>query len=152
MSRRDYYDVLGVSRGATDQEIKSSYRKLAFTHHPDRNPGSKDAEEKFKEAAEAYAVLADPDKRRMYDRFGHAGLGGAATGGFDEDSGDGAVRDFLRSLETRVHTVWAARRGLRDIAIAKVNADEFAFVRTVVRIDAVIRTTGLPARQVPVTL
>ena len=77
---------------------------------------------------------------------------GASTGGFDEESGDGAVRDFLRSLETRVHTVWAARPGLRDIAIAKVNADEFAFVRTVVRIDAVIHTTGLPARQVPVTL
>jgi uncharacterized membrane protein len=77
---------------------------------------------------------------------------GAATGGFDEDSGDGAVRDFLRSLDTRVHTVWAARPGLQDVAVAKVMADEFAFVRTVVRIDAVIRTTGLPARQVPVTL
>jgi uncharacterized membrane protein len=77
---------------------------------------------------------------------------GAATGGFDEDSGDGAVRDFLRSLDTRVHTVWAARPGLKDVAVAKVMADEFAFVRTVVRIDAVIRTTGLPARQVPITL
>jgi len=77
---------------------------------------------------------------------------GASTGGFDEDSGDGAVRDFLRSLDTRVHTVWGARPGLRDVAVARVMADEFAFVRTVVRIDAVIRTTGLPARQVPVTL
>lgn len=77
---------------------------------------------------------------------------GASTGGFDEDSGDGAVRDFLRSLDTRVHTIWAARPGLRDVAVAKVMADEFAFVRTVVRIDAVIRTTGMPARQVPVTL
>lgn len=77
---------------------------------------------------------------------------GSSTGGFDEDSGDGAVRDFLRSLDTRVHTVWAARKGLKDVAVARVNADEFAFVRTVVRIDAVIRTTGLPARQVPVTL
>jgi uncharacterized membrane protein len=77
---------------------------------------------------------------------------GAATGSFDEDSGDGAVRDFLRSLETRVHTVWAARDGLKDVAVAKVNADEFAFVRTVVRIEAVVRTTGLPARKVPVTL
>ena len=74
---------------------------------------------------------------------------GAATGSFDEDSGDGAVRDFLRSLDTRVHTVWAARDGLKDVAVAKVMADEFAFVRTVVRIEAVIRTTGLPARQVP---
>ena len=77
---------------------------------------------------------------------------GSATGGFDEDSGDGAVRDFLRSLDTRVHTIWAARPGLKDVAVAKVMADEFAFVRTVVRIDAVIRTTGLPARTVPVTL
>ncbi|MEO8554070.1 MAG: glutamine amidotransferase, partial [Kofleriaceae bacterium] len=77
---------------------------------------------------------------------------GAATGSFDEDSGDGAVRDFLRSLDTRVHTVWAARDGLQDLAVSKVNADEFAFVRTVVRIEAVIHTTGLPARQVPVTL
>src|SRR5215468_7729861 len=77
---------------------------------------------------------------------------GASTGGFDEDSGDGAVRDFLRSLDTRVHTVWAARPGLRDVAVARVMADEFAFVRTVVRIDAVIRTTGLPTRQVAVTL
>ncbi|HTR55893.1 MAG TPA: glutamine amidotransferase [Kofleriaceae bacterium] len=77
---------------------------------------------------------------------------GAATGGFDEDSGDGAVRDFLHSLDTRVHTVWAARDGLRDRAVAKVMADEFAFVRTVVRIDAVIHTTGLPRGTVPVTL
>jgi len=77
---------------------------------------------------------------------------GAATGSFDEDSGDGAVRDFLRSLDTRVHTVWAARDGLQDLAVSKVMADEFAFVRTVVRIEAVIHTTGLPARQVPVTL
>ena len=83
MSKRDYYEVLGVSRSATEQEIKSAYRKLALKHHPDRNPGDKEAEEKFKEAAEAYAILADTDKRHMYDRFGHAGLGGAATGGFD---------------------------------------------------------------------
>src|SRR5262249_5792288 len=77
---------------------------------------------------------------------------GAATGSFDEDSGDGAVRDFLRSLDTKVHTVWAAREGLKDVAVAKVMADEFAFVRTVVRIAAGIRTTGMPAGKVPVTL
>jgi uncharacterized membrane protein len=77
---------------------------------------------------------------------------GAATGGFDEESGDGAVRDFLHSLDTKVHTVWAARSDLKDVAVAKVMADQFAFVRTVVHIDAVIHTTGLPARQVPVTL
>jgi molecular chaperone DnaJ len=78
VSKRDYYEVLGVSRDAGDPEIKSAYRKLALKHHPDRNPGSKEAEDKFKEAAEAYAVLADEDKRRMYDRFGHAGLGSGA--------------------------------------------------------------------------
>jgi molecular chaperone DnaJ len=83
VSKRDYYEVLGVARNGTDQDIKSAYRKLALKYHPDRNPGNKEAEEKFKEAAEAYAVLADTDKRHMYDRFGHAGLGGAATGGFD---------------------------------------------------------------------
>jgi molecular chaperone DnaJ len=83
VSKRDYYEVLGVARTATDQEIKSAYRKLALKYHPDRNPGDKDAEDRFKEAAEAYSVLADTDKRHMYDRFGHAGLGGAATGGFD---------------------------------------------------------------------
>ncbi|MBA3397699.1 MAG: hypothetical protein H0T89_34060 [Deltaproteobacteria bacterium] len=77
---------------------------------------------------------------------------GASTGGFAEDSGEGVVRDFLKALDTRVHTVWAARSGLKDVAVARVMADEFAFVRTVVRIDAVIRTTGLPARKVPVTL
>jgi uncharacterized membrane protein len=77
---------------------------------------------------------------------------GSATGSFDEDSGDGAVKDFLRSLDTHVHTVWAARDGLKDVAVTRVNADEFAFVRTVVRIEAVLRTTGLPARKVTVTL
>jgi molecular chaperone DnaJ len=83
VSTRDYYDVLGVARGASEQEIKSAYRKLAFKFHPDRNPGSKDAEDKFKEAAEAYAILADAEKRSLYDRFGHAGVRGAGAGGFD---------------------------------------------------------------------
>jgi len=81
VSKRDYYEVLGVTRTATEAEVKSAYRKLALKFHPDRNPGDKSAEEHFKEAAEAYAVLADPDKRHMYDRFGHAGLGAAATAG-----------------------------------------------------------------------
>ncbi len=81
MTKRDYYEVLGVVRTASDAEIKSAYRKLALKYHPDRNPGNKEAEDRFKEAAEAYAVLADADKRHLYDRFGHAGLGVAATGG-----------------------------------------------------------------------
>ncbi len=82
--KRDYYEILGVQRGAADQEIKSAYRKLALQYHPDRNPNNPDAEEKFKEASEAYAVLADSEKRGVYDRFGHAGLGGSGAGaGFD---------------------------------------------------------------------
>jgi molecular chaperone DnaJ len=81
--KRDYYEVLGVSRNASEQEIKSSYRKLALQFHPDRNPGNQEAEEKFKEAAEAYSVLSDAQKRANYDRFGHAGVGGAASAGFD---------------------------------------------------------------------
>jgi len=80
VSKRDYYEILEVSRTANDQEIKSSYRKLALKFHPDRNPGDKSAEEKFKEAAEAYAILSDGDKRARYDRFGHAGVGGGAQG------------------------------------------------------------------------
>ena len=84
MSKRDYYEVLGVAREATEVQIKSAYRKLALKYHPDRNPGDKQAEDAFKEAAEAYAVLADAQKRGLYDRFGHAGVSGAASGaGFD---------------------------------------------------------------------
>jgi molecular chaperone DnaJ len=80
--KRDYYDILGVARGASEQEIKSAYRKLALQYHPDRNPGNSEAEEKFKEAAEAYSVLSDAQKRANYDRFGHAGVGSAAGAGF----------------------------------------------------------------------
>ena len=78
VSKRDYYEVLGVEREATDQQIKSAYRKLALKYHPDRNPDDHKAEESFKEAAEAYAVLADREKRGLYDRFGHAGVGAGA--------------------------------------------------------------------------
>lgn len=86
MSKRDYYEVLGVAREATDAQIKSAYRKLALQFHPDRNPGDAAAEESFKEAAEAYSVLADAQKRTLFDRFGHAGVSGAGGGagaGFD---------------------------------------------------------------------
>ena len=86
MSKRDFYEVLGVGRTASEQEIKSAYRKLALKYHPDRNPGDHQAEERFKEAAEAYAVLADAQKRSLYDRFGHAGVSGVAgagSAGFD---------------------------------------------------------------------
>jgi molecular chaperone DnaJ len=79
--KRDYYEILGVARGAAVDDIKKAYRKLAVKYHPDKNPGDADAEEKFKEAAEAYGVLSDEEKRARYDRYGHQGLGGA--GGFD---------------------------------------------------------------------
>ena len=82
--KRDYYEVLGVSKTATADEIKSAYRKLAMKYHPDRNPGDKVAEEKFKEAAEAYDVLHDPEKRQRYDQFGHAGMNGGGFGGFGQ--------------------------------------------------------------------
>ncbi len=79
--KRDYYEVLGVARSANADEIKKAYRKAAIKYHPDKNPGDKEAEEKFKEAAEAYDVLSNPDKRARYDQFGHAGMSGAAGGG-----------------------------------------------------------------------
>jgi len=82
MAKKDYYQVLGVARDAPAEDIKKAYRQLALKHHPDRNPGSKDAEEKFKEAAEAYSVLADAEKRSVYDRFGHDGLRGQGFQGF----------------------------------------------------------------------
>ena len=82
MEKRDYYEVLGVSKSADATEIKKAYRKLALKYHPDKNPGDKEAEEKFKEAAEAYDVLSNEEKRRRYDQFGLAGVGGAGQGGF----------------------------------------------------------------------
>ena len=86
MAKRDYYEILGVGRDADDGQIKSAYRKLALQYHPDRNPDNPDAEEKFKEAAEAYSVLSDPQKRAAYDRFGHAGVQSAAAQGFDPNA------------------------------------------------------------------
>jgi len=82
MAKPDYYEVLGVSRNASEDDIKKAYRKLALQHHPDRNPGNKDAEEKFKEAAEAYEALRDPQKRQIYDLYGHEGLKGTGFTGF----------------------------------------------------------------------
>ncbi|MCD6248845.1 MAG: DnaJ domain-containing protein, partial [candidate division Zixibacteria bacterium] len=105
MSKRDYYEILGLDRGADGSAIKSAYRKRAMKYHPDRNPGDSSAEDKFKEATEAYEILKDPQKRQMYDQYGHAGLGqgggfggggfGGGFGGFD--LGD-ALRAFMRDF------------------------------------------------------
>ena len=80
MAKRDYYEILGVSKNSDAKEIKKAYRKLALKYHPDKNPNDKAAEEKFKEAAEAYDVLSNPDRKQRYDQFGHAGMQGAAGG------------------------------------------------------------------------
>src|SRR5512143_2266853 len=103
MAKRDYYEVLGVARGASEDEIKKAYRKVAMQFHPDRNPGNADAEAKFKEATEAYEVLRDPQQRARYDQFGHAatsagaapGGGAGGFGGFDLSD---ALRAFMRDF------------------------------------------------------
>ena len=98
MSKRDYYEVLGVSRDADEAELKSCYRKLALAFHPDRNPDDPVAEEKFKEASEAYAVLSDSAKRQRYNQFGFAGVAGAASGA-GADFGDlGGFADVFNDL------------------------------------------------------
>ena len=109
MAKRDYYEVLGVTRSATDQELKSAYRRLAMQHHPDRNRGDAASEERFKEAAEAYNVLSNPDTRARYDRFGHAGLGSPSTGGWTGDFG--GIEDMLGDLFGDLFGGRTGRRG-----------------------------------------
>ena len=98
---RDYYDILGLSKSASDSEIKSSYRKLAMKYHPDRNPGDKKAEEKFKEISESYEILKDPQKKAAYDQYGHAafsqGSSGGASGGFS-GFGSGGFSDIFEDM------------------------------------------------------
>ncbi|WP_337287655.1 DnaJ domain-containing protein, partial [Candidatus Methylomirabilis sp.] len=114
MNKRDYYEVLGVRRGATDKEIKQAYRRLARKHHPDVNPNNKAAEAKFKEITEAHEVLSDPAKRRQYDQFGHQPFGagheatqrpGGGQGGFDfsrfDLGGPGGIEDLFSDLFSR---------------------------------------------------
>src|SRR6266513_635138 len=97
-NKRDYYEVLGVTRSASDQELKTAYRRLAHQHHPDKNQTDPTAEEKFKEAAEAYAVLSDVEQRQRYDRFGHAGVSSSAASAAWGAPGFGGIEDILGDL------------------------------------------------------
>ncbi len=116
VSKADYYEVLGVSREASDQELKSAYRKMALKYHPDRNPGDHAAEEKFKEASEAYQVLSDADKRAAYDRYGHAAVGGAGPSGFGGFSGSVDLGDIFGDLFGEMFNVGGnQQRGTRQL-------------------------------------
>src|SRR4051812_4034683 len=119
MSKRDYYEVLGVSQTATDQEIKSAYRRLAIQFHPDKNPNDASAEEKFKEAAEAYSVLQDAEQRRRYDRFGHAGVSSSAGSGNWGAPGFGGIEDILGDLFGFGDVFGGGRAGSRRPAAAR---------------------------------
>jgi len=115
VSKADYYEVLGVSRDASEQELKSAYRKLALKYHPDRNPGDHAAEEKFKEASEAYQVLSDADKRAAYDRFGHAGVSGGGPGGFGGFSGAVDLGDIFGDLFGEMFNMGGQQRASRQM-------------------------------------
>jgi len=98
VTKRDYYEVLGLDKGADEQAIKKAYRKMAMKYHPDKNAGNKESEEKFKELSEAYEVLSDSNKKARYDQFGHAGLGGNGHGGFEGHSGFGGFDDIFGDI------------------------------------------------------
>ena len=115
VSKADYYEVLGVSREASEQELKSAYRKLALKYHPDRNPGDHASEEKFKEASEAYQVLSDPDKRAAYDRFGHAAVGSGGPGGFGGFSGAVDLGDIFGDLFGEMFNMGGQQRSARSL-------------------------------------
>jgi molecular chaperone DnaJ len=120
-ARRDYYEILGVSKAASPEEIKKAYRQLALKHHPDRNPGDKQCEEHFKEAAEAYEVLSDPEKRARYDRFGHAGVSSAFGGGGGRPFED--VEDIFSSFGDIFEDFFGFSPGRRGRARARRGRD-----------------------------
>jgi molecular chaperone DnaJ len=111
-SKRDYYEMLGLQRGASKDEIKKAYRKLAMKYHPDRNPGNAEAEAKFKEASEAAEVLTNPEKKSRYDQFGHAGVNGQA-GGFGGAEGFSDFGDIFGDLFGDIFGGGGGRRGGR---------------------------------------
>jgi molecular chaperone DnaJ len=121
LSKRDYYEILGVSRGVDEAELKKAYRAVAMRDHPDRNPGDAAAEERFKEASEAYAILSDPEKRRAYDRFGHAGVGAGAPGGGFADFGD--LGNFTDLFDDLFGDLFGGRRGGRRRGRGQRGAD-----------------------------
>ena len=135
MSKSDYYEVLGVSRGATEQELKSAYRKQALKYHPDRNPGDHAAEEKFKQASEAYQVLSDSDKRAAYDRFGHAGVSG--QGGFPGGPFGGGVGVDLGDIFGDLFGEMFNMGGAAQRASRKQRGDDLRFDLTIDFEDAV---------------
>jgi molecular chaperone DnaJ len=138
---RDYYEILGVSRDADADEVKKSYRRLAFEHHPDRNGGSKEAEAKFKEATEAYEVLRDPEKRAAYDRFGHAGVkgGGGAGPGFGGFDFADALEIFMRDFGgfSGLDDLFGARAGGRRGGRGGVRKGPDMQVRTTLTLEEV---------------
>ena len=141
MSKRDYYEILAVSRTATDQEIKSAYRRLAVKYHPDKNPDDASAEEKFKEAAEAYSVLSDADQRRKYDRFGHAGVSSGAGAGAWGAPGFGGIEDILGDLFGFGDVFGGSRSGAR-----RSSAQRGADLRYDLEISLEEAATGMTAQ------
>ena len=140
MAKRDYYEVLGVDKSASADEIKKAYRKKAIQYHPDKNPGDKEAEEKFKEAAEAYEVLSNPDKRARYDQFGHAGVDGAAgAGGFGGFGGQGMSMDDIFSM---FGDIFGGHGGFGGFGLSKFRQ---------IRSHSSRRSSGLPAWAVNIT-
>lgn len=117
MTKKDYYEILGLAKNASDEDIKRSYRKLAMKYHPDRNPGNKEAEEKFKEASEAYEVLRDPEKREIYNRYGHEGLSGTGFSGFS------GFEDIFSSFGDIFEDVFGFTGSRRGRTAARAGAD-----------------------------
>ncbi len=112
MAKRDFYEVLGVAKNASDDDMRKAYRKLAMKYHPDRNPDSKEAEDKFKEAKEAYEMLSDAEKRAAYDRFGHAGVDPNAAAGAGMGGGAGGFADAFGDIFGEIFGGAAGRRGV----------------------------------------
>lgn len=139
MSKADYYEVLGVGREASDQELKSAYRKQALKYHPDRNPGDKAAEEKFKEASEAYQVLSDAEKRAVYDRYGHEGLNGAG-GGFNGGSPFGGAVDLGDIFGDLFGEMFGGGRGGGGRAQRQQRGDDLRYDLTITFNDAIFGT------------